>query len=75
MSRIIFPLSAGMSGARIADLQDVLHLFLDRAVILPNDEDARRELSEQLANKISAKPRRTWCGFFKTSASLRQAVL
>lgn len=48
MNRITFPLKPGMQGAAVADLQDVLQLVLDRAVILANDEGYRRELSTAL---------------------------
>ena len=51
MNRIIFPLEAGGQGPQVADLQDALQLLLDRGVILPDDEGARRELSARLQSE------------------------
>jgi hypothetical protein len=48
MNRISFPLKRAMRGAAVADLQDVLQLCLERSVLLPADDAARREMSEAL---------------------------
>ena len=48
MNKIIFPLNIQMQGATVGDLQAALQLFLDRSLILPNDEAARKELSTVL---------------------------
>ena len=48
MNKITFPLNQEMNGQQVADLQDALHLLLNRGVLLANDEAARRELSEAL---------------------------
>jgi hypothetical protein len=45
MNRITFPLTQRMQDGAVADLQDVLQQILERGLILPNDPDARRELS------------------------------
>src|SRR5258705_4298460 len=51
MNKITFPLQMQMTGAAVADLQAALQTFLDRALILPNDEGARRELSRALSRE------------------------
>ncbi|MHC1764914.1 MAG: hypothetical protein AB9869_11530 [Verrucomicrobiia bacterium] len=48
MNRITFPLRSGMQSQRVGELQAALQLLLDRGVILPRDERARRELSAAL---------------------------
>lgn len=48
MNKITFPLEAGRQGPEVADLQDALFLLLERRAVLPDDEAARRELSENL---------------------------
>ena len=48
MNTIIFPLKPQMQGPEVADLQDALLLFLDRSLLLANDEGARQELSAAL---------------------------
>ncbi|MBK8639513.1 MAG: hypothetical protein IPN92_15035 [Chromatiaceae bacterium] len=48
MNTIVFPLKLRMQGAVVADLQDVLQLCLERSVLLPADDAARREMSEAL---------------------------
>ncbi|HET9710306.1 MAG TPA: hypothetical protein VFP64_00435, partial [Pyrinomonadaceae bacterium] len=45
MNKIIFPLTRGMTGAAVADLHTALQALLDRALIQPNDQGARIELS------------------------------
>jgi len=59
MNRIIFPLEAGGQGPEVADLQAALQLLLDRGVILPDDEGARREVSAMLQ---SERAERTYDG-------------
>ncbi|MBD2026807.1 neuraminidase-like domain-containing protein [Leptolyngbya sp. FACHB-711] len=53
MNKIVFPLVPNTSDPTIADLQDALQLFLDRLLILPNEEGARRELSQGLRRERS----------------------
>src|SRR5947208_3142329 len=48
MNKIIFPLRLQMQGSEVGDLQAALQLLLDRAVILADNEGARRELSAAL---------------------------
>lgn len=48
MNKITFPLKMRMRGQKVADLQDALQLSLDQAILLANDEAARRELSAVL---------------------------
>jgi hypothetical protein len=48
MNKIIFPLKPGMKGAEVGDLQSALQLFLDRGIIMQNDEAARKGLSAAL---------------------------
>ena len=48
MNKITFPLNSGMQGPEVANLQDALLIFLERSIILPNNEAARREMSERL---------------------------
>jgi hypothetical protein len=48
MKKIIFPLNPRMQGTEVANLQDVLQLFLDRRALLANNEGMRQELSEAL---------------------------
>ncbi|MGV3503016.1 MAG: neuraminidase-like domain-containing protein [Adhaeribacter sp.] len=49
MKKITSPLEPGQQGARVADLQDALLFLLDKAIIFPDDESARRELTAALA--------------------------
>ncbi|SMQ78430.1 Putative peptidoglycan binding domain-containing protein [Bacillus sp. OV166] len=53
MNKIIFPLKPGTQGPSVGDLQTVLLLLLDRAMILSNDEGARRELSTILKRELA----------------------
>jgi len=48
MNKIIFPLKLRMKNSNVADLQIALQLFLDRNIILRDDEDAKKELSAEL---------------------------
>jgi hypothetical protein len=48
MQRIIAPLQLGDRGPTVANLQDALQLFLDRRVLLANNEGGRQELSAGL---------------------------
>jgi hypothetical protein len=48
MNKIIFPLTPGMQGAAVVDLQDALQLFMDRSIILANDPVTRVALSVKL---------------------------
>jgi hypothetical protein len=54
MNKITFPLSGGMSGPAVADLQDTLQQCLERRAILSNDENARRQWSERLRPERAA---------------------
>lgn len=48
MKKITFPLKLRAKGPEVADLQDALKLLLDRAILLADNEAARRELSSAL---------------------------
>src|SRR5829696_2632790 len=48
MNKIIFPLTPGMQGVAVVDLQDALQLFMDRSIILANDPAERAALSVKL---------------------------
>ena len=48
MNKIIYPLEPEMYGPYVGDLQAVLQLLMDRVLILKDDEDTRKELSEAL---------------------------
>src|SRR5205809_4951853 len=48
MNKVTFPLKSQMQGPKVVDLQAALQLLLDRGIILPNDEGARRDLSAGL---------------------------
>ncbi len=48
MNKIIFPLKMGMKGTEVGDLQSALQLFLDRGIIMQNDEEAQKKLSADL---------------------------
>jgi peptidoglycan hydrolase-like protein with peptidoglycan-binding domain len=48
MNKITFPLQIGSQGLAVNDLQTALHFLLERAVIFPEDEEARQEFSEIL---------------------------
>lgn len=51
MNKITFPLETGKQGPEVGDLQAALQIFLDKAVILANDEGARRELTAALRHE------------------------
>ncbi|HJS24983.1 MAG TPA: hypothetical protein VJ751_11565, partial [Pyrinomonadaceae bacterium] len=69
MNKIIFPLQRGMTSPAVADLQAALQTLLDRALILANDEGARRELSTALsgerANQTFGSATRRLVAFFQ----------
>lgn len=48
MNKIIYPLKLDMQGPNIGDLQSAILIFLDRGVILKDEEGNRKELSEVL---------------------------
>src|SRR4051812_44236511 len=48
MIKVSFPLKAGMTGPEVRHLQNALQLFLDREIVLANEDGARRELSAEL---------------------------
>jgi hypothetical protein len=48
MNKITFPLKQGMQGPAVVDLQVALQVLLDRAVLLGDNEPARREMSALL---------------------------
>ncbi|MCK5014071.1 MAG: hypothetical protein KAS66_09645 [Candidatus Omnitrophica bacterium] len=48
MNKIIYPLELEMHGPYVGDLQAALQLLMDRGLILKDDEDTRKELSEAL---------------------------
>ncbi|GIX46749.1 MAG: hypothetical protein KatS3mg131_0960 [Candidatus Tectimicrobiota bacterium] len=49
MNPITFPLKLQMRGPKVADLQEALKVFLERRLILRDDEAARRKALEDLA--------------------------
>lgn len=51
MNKITFPLKQRMKSPEVGNLQDALQLFLNRGVLLANNEAARRELSEALRHE------------------------
>jgi hypothetical protein len=53
MNKITFPLTRGMATPAVADLQAALQALLERALILPNEEGGRRELSVALSRERS----------------------
>lgn len=55
MNRVIFPLKLRMSGPSVSDLQAVLQLLLDRAVILSDAESARKKLMTALQKDQKGK--------------------
>ena len=48
MNPIITPLKRGMTGQRVADLQDALGVLLDRRLLLGEDENTRLALAPRL---------------------------
>ena len=48
MNKITFPLKQQMQGPAVADLQDALQQCLERKIVFPADDTARRELTEAL---------------------------
>jgi hypothetical protein len=52
MNKIYHPLNRGMQGPPVADLHNALQLLLDRALILANDDGARRELAAALRREL-----------------------
>jgi hypothetical protein len=55
MKRIVGPLRLRMHGLEVANLQDTLREFLERRIILAEDELARRELSRVLERERTTK--------------------
>src|SRR5256884_4451106 len=55
MNKIIYPLRSRMQGAEVVNLQSALQLLLDRGLILPRDEAARREASAALLRERAAQ--------------------
>jgi hypothetical protein len=51
VNNITFPLEGGMQSPEVANLQDALLIFLEKSIILPNDEAARKELSAGLRQR------------------------
>ncbi|MCD9025517.1 neuraminidase-like domain-containing protein [Cohnella silvisoli] len=45
MNKITFPLEHGKQGSEVGDLQAALQLFLDKSILLENEEGMRREYS------------------------------
>ena len=48
MNEIIFPLTAGIQGDAVADLQNALQLCLEKAAFLPTDDATRKKLAAAL---------------------------
>jgi murein L,D-transpeptidase YcbB/YkuD len=57
LNKIIFPQELGQQGPAVGDLQDVLLALLERAAILPDEPNARRELAALLTQE---RQRRTF---------------
>ncbi len=55
MNAITFPLTPHMTGAAVGDLQELLQLLLDRAIIAPNDPGIRKELTLVLARERTGR--------------------
>ena len=53
MNRITYPLNRGMQGPPMADLHKEMQVLLERALILANDEGARRELAAALRRDLA----------------------
>ncbi len=53
MNKITHPLKRGMKGPRVADLHNALQVLLDRALMLANDEGARRKLTAALRRDLA----------------------
>jgi hypothetical protein len=52
MNKISHPLNRGMQGPPVADLHNAMQVLLERALILANDEAARRELAAALRREL-----------------------
>lgn len=52
MNKITFPLNRRVQGPQVADLHGALQALLDRALILANDEGARREATAALRRDL-----------------------
>jgi hypothetical protein len=52
MNKITHPLNRGTQGPPVADLHNALQVLLDRALILANEEGARRELAAALRPEL-----------------------
>lgn len=52
MNKITHPLNRGMQGPPVADLRNALQVLLAQALILANDEGARRELAAALRREL-----------------------
>lgn len=52
MNKITFPLNRRVQGPQVADLHGALQALLDRALILANDEGARREAAAALQRDL-----------------------
>jgi hypothetical protein len=75
MNKITFPLTVDMQGPQVADLQAALQLFLDRRVIL-GDDDARRQefvqyLQRDRANQVYGNATRELVRFFQADRQLQ----
>ena len=55
MARIVAPLSRGMSGSEVADLQEGLQLLLERNQLFRDDDSVRRELAAALRREQGRK--------------------
>lgn len=54
MNKVTFPLAPGMQGRAVADLHAALHMLLDHAAILANDDTGRKNLSAKLDEERTA---------------------
>lgn len=76
MNKIIFPLTSDAEGEAVADLQDLLQLCLDKKILLPDDEDARKQLAAKLkrerAKQFYGKATSELVGVFQKEQELEQ---
>lgn len=76
MNKIIFPLTPDAEGEAVADLQDLLQLCFDKKILLPEDEDARKQLAAKLkrerAKQFYGKATSELVGLFQKEQELEQ---
>ena len=77
MNKITSPLQLGAKGVAVTDLQDVLQLCLNKAVILSSDTAGRKKLSATLkresTEKIYGETTRELIGIFQKKREFEQS--